>query len=334
MRSRLWLIPMVLLWGAWNPFLRQVPEVRRANDFLKEKDYKTAEEGYRGALEKRATEPKIKHNLGLTFLGQNNYTSAESEFIAATSSDSEMVRARGNFFLGITRFHMADTLQQPEEKIGKFKEAADNFRRVLELEPDDEEARHNLEMTLERIEDVEKEQEEQKKQQEQKEKQQQDQKDQKDQQDQQNKDQQNQDQQNKDQQNKDQQNKDQQNKDQQNKDQQNKDQQNKDQQNKDQQNKDQQNKDQQNKDQQNKDQQNKDQQNKDQQNQDQQNQDQQNQDQQNQDPQQQQPQGRPDSPEVKAAKRALDDLKERQKQRILEMNRKGGQGRRAPIKDW
>ncbi|MBU1243797.1 hypothetical protein KJ612_11400 [Myxococcota bacterium] len=334
MRRSLWLIPMVLIWGAWNPFLRQVPEVRRANDFLRGKDYKTAEEAYKAALESRASEPKLKHNLGLTFLGQNNYTAAEGEFIVATSSDSEMVRARGNFFLGITRFHMAETLQQPEEKIRKYKEAADNFRRVLELEPDEEEARHNLEMTLERIEDVEKEQEEQKKQQEQKEKQQQDQKDQKDQkdqQDQQNKDQQ--DQQNKDQQNKDQQNKDQQNKDQQNKDQQNKDQQNKDQQNQDQQNQDQQNKDQQNKDQQNQDQQNKDQQNQDQQNKDQQNKDQQNKDQQNQDQPQPQ-QGKPQSPEVKAARRALDDLKERQKQRILEMHRKGGQGRRAPIKDW
>ncbi|MBU1509461.1 hypothetical protein KKD52_03785 [Myxococcota bacterium] len=334
MRRSLWLIPMVLIWGAWNPFLRQVPEVRRANDFLRGKDYKTAEEAYKAALESRASEPKLKHNLGLTFLGQNNYTAAEGEFIVATSSDSEMVRARGNFFLGITRFHMAETLQQPEEKIRKYKEAADNFRRVLELEPDEEEARHNLEMTLERIEDVEKEQEEQKKQQEQKEKQQQDQKDQKDQkdqQDQQNKDQQ--DQQNKDQQNKDQQNKDQQNKDQQNKDQQNKDQQNKDQQNQDQQNQDQQNKDQQNKDQQNQDQQNQDQQNQDQQNKDQQNKDQQNKDQQNQDQPQPQ-QGKPQSPEVKAARRALDDLKERQKQRILEMHRKGGQGRRAPIKDW
>ncbi len=332
----LWFVPLLFLWGAWNPFLRRVPEVGRANDLLRGKDYKAAEEGYRGALERRASEPRLKHNLGLAFLGQNNYTAAESEFIAATSSDSELVRARGNFFLGVTRFHIAETLQQPDEKIKKFKEAADNFRRVLELEPDDEDARHNLEMTLERIEDVEKQQEEEKKKQEQQEKQQQDQKDQKDQkdqQDQQNKDQQNQDQQNKDQQNKDQQNKDQQNKDQQNKDQQNQDQQNKDQQNKDQQNQDQQNKDQQNQDQQNKDQQNQDQQNKDQQNKDQQNQDQQNQDQQNQDQQNQTPK-KPETPEVKAARRALDDLKERQKQRILEMHRKGGQGRRAPIKDW
>jgi len=330
-RPLLWFIPLLLVWGAWNPFLRRVPEVGRANDLLRGKDYKPAEDGYRGALERRASEPRLKHNLGLAFLGQNNYTAAETEFIAATSSDSEMVRARGNFFLGVTRFHIAETLQQPDEKIKKYKEAADNFRRVLELEPEDEEARHNLEMTLERIEDVEKQQEEEKKKQEQQEKQQQDQKDQKDQQDQQNKDQQNQDQQNKDQQNKDQQNKDQQNKDQQNKDQQNKDQQNQDQQNKDQQNKDQQNKDQQNKDQQNKDQQNKDQQNQDQQNQDQQNQDQQNQDQKD---QQNQPPQKPETPEVKAARRALDDLKERQKQRILEMHRKGGQGRRAPIKDW
>ena len=270
-RPLLWFIPLLLVWGAWNPFLRRVPEVGRANDLLRGKDYKPAEDGYRGALERRASEPRLKHNLGLAFLGQNNYTAAETEFIAATSSDSEMVRARGNFFLGVTRFHIAETLQQPDEKIKKYKEAADNFRRVLELEPEDEEARHNLEMTLERIEDVEKQQEEEKKKQEQQEKQQQDQKDQKDQQDQQNKDQQNQDQQNKDQQNKDQQNQDQQNQDQQNQDQK---------------------------------------------------------DQQNQPPQ------KPETPEVKAARRALDDLKERQKQRILEMHRKGGQGRRAPIKDW
>ena len=327
----LWLVPLVLVWGAWNPFMRRVPEVRDANDRLRDRDYPAAEEGYKKALERRASEPRLKHNLGLAFLAQSNFTAAEAEFIAATSSDSEMVRSRGNLFLGITRFHLGELLQQPDEKIKKYREAVDNFRRVLELDPKDEEARHNLEMALERIEDVEKQQEEEKKKQEQQEKD----KDQKDK-DQKDKDQKDKDQQDKDQQDKDQQDKDQQNKDQQNKDQQDKDQQNKDQQNKDQQDKDQQDKDQQNKDQQDKDQQDKDQQNKDQQNKDQQNKDQQNKDQQNKDQQDQQNQDRPqkESPEAKAARRALDDLKERQKQRIQELHRKGGQGRRAPIKDW
>jgi len=277
----LWLVPLVLVWGAWNPFMRRVPEVRDANDRLRDRDYPAAEEGYKKALERRASEPRLKHNLGLAFLAQSNFTAAEAEFIAATSSDSEMVRSRGNLFLGITRFHLGELLQQPDEKIKKYREAVDNFRRVLELDPKDEEARHNLEMALERIEDVEKQQEEEKKKQEQQEK-------------------------DKDQKDKDQKDKDQKDKDQQDKDQQDKDQQDKDQQNKDQQNKDQQNKDQQNKDQQNKDQQ----------------------DQQNQDRPQK------ESPEAKAARRALDDLKERQKQRIQELHRKGGQGRRAPIKDW
>ncbi len=241
----IWLA-VFLVSAAFNPFMREVPEVKSANEKLKARDYPGAEEAYKKALESRASNARLRHNLGLALLAQNNYAAAESEFVAATASDSAIVRSRGNFFLGIVRFHLAETLQEPEPKIAKYKEAADNFRRVLEADPDDEEARWNLEMALERIEDVEREKDEKQKQQEQQEKQQEKQ------------------------------------------------------------------------------------QNPDQNQQNQQNQNQQ----QNPDQNQQNPPAQPDSPEVRAARRALQDLKERQKQRILEMHRKGGQGRRAPIKDW
>ncbi len=141
-----------------------------------------------------------------------------------------------------------------QARLGQYKKAIENYKKVLEKNPQYTDAKENKAL----LEKLLKEQ--QKK-------------------DQKNKDQKNKDQQSKDQQSKDQQSKDQQSKDQQSKDQQSKDQQSKDQQSKDQQSKDQQSKDQQSKDQQSKDQQSKDQQSKDQQSKDQQSKDQQDKDQ-------------------------------------------------------
>ena len=86
-QNGMWLA-VLLVAGAWNPFLREVPEVKSANEKLRAKEYPGAEEDYKKALESRASNAKLRHNLGLAFLAQNNYAAAESEFVAATASDS------------------------------------------------------------------------------------------------------------------------------------------------------------------------------------------------------------------------------------------------------
>ncbi len=195
------------------------------------------------------------YNAANVFYKQGAFEQAQALLQQALTRSNDKIAEFLQYNLG----NAAYNAQQFEQAIAAYEDA-------LRLNPDDADAKHNLELALL----------------------------QKQQQDQQNQDQQNQDQQNQDQQNQDQQNQNQQNQDQQNQNQQNQDQQNQDQQNQDQQNQDQQNQDQQNQNQQNQGQQNQQQQNgqpQDQQNQGQQNQQQQNGQPQDQQNQQQQAQG-------------------------------------------
>ncbi|GHA01473.1 hypothetical protein GCM10008090_08270 [Arenicella chitinivorans] len=147
---------------------------------------------------------------------------------------------------------------------GDYTAALEAYQRVLEADPEHDDAKHNKQVIEELLDQQSQDQQSQ---------------------DQQSQDQQSQDQQSQDQQSQDQQNQDQQSQDQQSQDQQSQDQQSQDQQSQDQQSQDQQSQDQQSQDQQAQDQQAQDQQAQDQQAQDQQAQDQQAQDQQAQDQQ-------------------------------------------------
>jgi Ca-activated chloride channel family protein len=113
--------------------------------------------------------------------------------------------------------------------------AIDAYRQALLMNPNDLDAKYNLELALQQQQEQQDQQQDQ------------NQDENQDQQDQQNQDQQNQDEQNQDQQDQDQQNQDQQNQDEQNQDEQNQDQQSQDEQNQDEQNQDEQNQDQQQK---------------------------------------------------------------------------------------
>jgi tetratricopeptide (TPR) repeat protein len=161
-------------------------------------DYETALQHYARAQSQASGYVEPVYNTANTYYRQNVLDKAQQTLEQALARPRHAMAESVHFNLG----NVAYNTQQFDVAIAQYEAA-------LRLQPDDYDAKYNLELALQQ-------------------KQQQDQ--------QQNQDQQNQDQQNQDQQNQDQQNQDQQNQDQQNQDQQNQDQQNQDQQNQNQQN--------------------------------------------------------------------------------------------------
>ena len=254
---------------------------------------------------------KTMYNLGIAYYRIGNLENASQQFRQVIGSQNDAVAASARFNLGNARYAQALKVINPEKTVEdagdtglppsdtstrsgtsedienaiKLLQAAiTQYRSSLRIMPTDEDARANIELAQNLIEQLQDQQQQDQQQQDQQ------------QQDQQQQDQQQQDQQQQDQQQQDQQQQDQQQQDQQQQDQQQQDQQQQDQQQQDQQQQDQQQQDQQQQDQQQQDQQQQDQQQQDQQQQDQQQQDQQQQDQQQQD-QQQQEQQQPQSAE-------------------------------------
>ena len=233
-----------------------VGEVREADKLYKNDRFDEALKKYDEAIAVKPDDPVIQYNRGAALYRTGNFTGAFDDFLASFGSENKDVEGKAIYNAGNSKFRLGQTKEKndPAGALSDYNEAAEHYKKAIELAPSDIDSKYNYEFTLKKIKDIEEMMKKNQK------KMQMDQKDQK------NKDQQKQQQNQKDQQKQDQKDKQQQNQDQ--KDQQNKDQQQQDQQKQDQQDKDKQQQDQQQKDQQKQDQ--KDQQDKEKQKQDQQ----------------------------------------------------------------
>jgi len=177
-----------------------VKSVKNGNEAFTKKDYMKALEEYHAAETDLPVSPELDYNIGGALFEQGKYEEAVDKFTRALNSTDPMLAARAHYNLGNTYYRTQDYIK-----------AIQSYEETLKLNPQDMDAKYNLELARRMLkENAKPDQENQQKKQ--------DQQKQESKQDQQNKDQnQNQDQQ--DQQNSDQNDK---NQDQQDKQQQQK----------------------------------------------------------------------------------------------------------------
>ena len=115
-------------------------KVRSANKLYKKGDYKDAYKLYHEALgdtTKRAADaPGVYYNGGNALFMQNQFDRALESYQRSYSPDSTLT--------GKMLYNRANTLL----KTGRFDEAIESYLQALEYLPDDEDARHNLELAL------------------------------------------------------------------------------------------------------------------------------------------------------------------------------------------
>ena len=112
--------------------------VRRGNSDYEAEKFREAEIYYRKALEKNQESVKANYNLGNAMYRQNQYEAAAARYdnlIKQTENPAEISRYYYN--LGNTFF-----------KSQKIEESIDAYRNALLNNPDDVDAKHNLQMAL------------------------------------------------------------------------------------------------------------------------------------------------------------------------------------------
>lgn len=117
-------------------------QVADGNKLFAEEKYDEANNKYRDALIESPESPIIQFNIGDALFKKHNYEEALKSYEKATSSDDLNLQAQGYYNLGNTLY-----------KMGKLPESILAYKKALELNPNDEDAKYNLEYVRAKLKD-------------------------------------------------------------------------------------------------------------------------------------------------------------------------------------
>lgn len=129
--------------------------VEKGNKAVGDKKYQTAVENYRKAQISDPHNPVIRYDLGTALYHQYEYRGAEKELQQALS------QARDPQEKARILYNYANTLY----RLGDFEKAIENYKKVLEIDPRDEDSKYNLEFLQKKKAQFEKQNQERQKQQ-------------------------------------------------------------------------------------------------------------------------------------------------------------------------
>ena len=116
---------------------QQPSSMQQSDVAYRQSQYEMAEEGYRTALQKDATNSDAAFNLGNALYRQKKYKESLTYFEVASKNGSPQQRARAHYNQGVVYSRQKDL----ERSIAAYKA-------TLRLTPDDTQARENLQKAL------------------------------------------------------------------------------------------------------------------------------------------------------------------------------------------
>ena len=114
---------------------KSVEAVREGNAAYEKGDFKKALEEYHIAEADRPETPGIDCNIGNVLYEQGDYEQATERLTKALNSDDVRIEAQAQYNLGNTHFRAKD-----------YQKAIEAFKASLDLNPDDMDAKYNLEL--------------------------------------------------------------------------------------------------------------------------------------------------------------------------------------------
>jgi tetratricopeptide (TPR) repeat protein len=130
-------LPLFLIgWiGGWSQ------AIKRGNAHYQAEAYDAALEAYQSAAEDRPEDAISRYNLGTALYQKKQFEEASDEFRRSLDAEDPIHRAQGYYNLGNAQVQLND-----------MEGAIRSYKSALRLNPADLEAKHNLELALERLE--------------------------------------------------------------------------------------------------------------------------------------------------------------------------------------
>src|SRR6185503_4929587 len=107
-----------------------------------QKDYGGALQKYIEAQDGRRYLPEISYNIANTLYHQNKYPDAIKELEKSISNKNLSLDQRVYFNRGNSFYHL-----------GQYQQAVESYQKALGIDPNDREAKHNLELALRKLQD-------------------------------------------------------------------------------------------------------------------------------------------------------------------------------------
>ena len=145
------LVWVILIYATSALAQKENKHIRSGNDYYDDEDYKEAEVDYMKALEAKPESFKGQFNLGGALYKQENYEDATKLYGSLAERDADAdVRANSFYNLGNSFL-----------KAQKYAESIEAYKNALRLNPDDMDAKYNMEYAKKMMENQEQEQQNQ-----------------------------------------------------------------------------------------------------------------------------------------------------------------------------
>lgn len=139
-------VALALLIGATLAF--GIGDLEKGNRLYRQGRYAEAVEAYRAALEGGNDSPALHYNLGTALLRLGQHHEAEEHLRTALSTIDPDERERTLFNLGSRYLDAGRNAADPRARDQMLSAAAESYRDALRLNPEDDDAKWNLELTL------------------------------------------------------------------------------------------------------------------------------------------------------------------------------------------
>ncbi|MBF0319532.1 MAG: tetratricopeptide repeat protein [Nitrospirae bacterium] len=127
------------------------------NRLNREGKYDEAIKKYEEALKKTPDSDALNYNMGTAYYRKGDYQKAIEHFTKSMSSKNSGIEMRSNYNAGNSHYMIGKAAEEginPSEAIQSFEEALQYFKRAVELDDTDKDARRNFELTNRKIQEL------------------------------------------------------------------------------------------------------------------------------------------------------------------------------------
>lgn len=125
--------------------------INEGNELFRQGDFAGALEKYGEARKDEPANPLIFYNMGTCAYKLGDYETAQKELESAMRMPDSSLASKAAFNLANTFYRIGEKSSEPSERISKWREAVGYLKKAIDLNPDFENAKRNVEIVQRKL---------------------------------------------------------------------------------------------------------------------------------------------------------------------------------------